>query len=238
MCTNYRAGSRDFIRRAFGCDASFDYEEEAYPAYRAPIVRAGGDGAQCVAACFGLVAHWSRDTRIARSTYNARAETVADKPSFRRAWRQCQFCLVPMRAFYEPCYESGRAVRWCVEAADGREFAVAGIWESWQPPTATAWAGAPELVSFSMLTINADGHPLMQRFHAPGDEKRSIVVIEPGAYQEWLRADSTSARALLRGPDAQAYVAHAAPRVRTPAARRPAQVDSNLPATNLNDLRS
>jgi putative SOS response-associated peptidase YedK len=214
MCTNYRAGSRDFIRERFGLAADFDYPEETYPAYAAPIVLGTAQGKACRPACFGLIPHWARDSKIARNTYNARSETVAEKPSFRHAWRQRQFCLVPMRSFYEPSYETGRAVRWRIEQAGGVEFCVAGIWESWRAPTAQL------VLSFSMLTINADGHPLMQRFHAPGDEKRSIVVVDPARYEDWLAADTDQARALLHIFDAAAFVASADPRPR--ATRAPA----------------
>jgi putative SOS response-associated peptidase YedK len=212
VCTNYRPGSRDFIRERLGVDADFDYLAETYPAYSAPIVLGAGSAKVCRPACFGLIPHWSRDTKIARSTYNARSETVAEKPSFRNAWRRRQFCLVPMRGFYEPNYESGSAVRWRIEPTSGEEFCVAGIWESWRAPTDAA------VLSFSMLTINADGHGLMQRFHAPGDEKRSIVVVAPADYDAWLGADDAGARALLHAFDAGAFHAVADPRPRLPRA--------------------
>jgi putative SOS response-associated peptidase YedK len=214
VCTNYRAGSRDFIRERFGLAADFDYADETYPAYAAPIIRRTALGNDCQPACFGLIPPWARDTKIARSTYNARSETVAEKPSFRHAWRQRQFCLVPMRGFYEPNYESGRAVRWRIERTSGEEFCVAGIWESWRAPT------AQQVLSFSMLTINADGHPLMQRFHAAEDEKRSIVVVTPGHYEAWLGADAEQARLLLDNFDPAAFTAMPDPRprvVRVPA---------------------
>lgn len=207
MCTNYRPGSRDFIRERFGLEADFDYAPEAYPVTVAPIIRRGAAARQCVAACFGLIPHWARDTKIARNTYNARSETVAEKPSFRNAWRTRQFCLVPMQSFYEPNYASGRAVRWRIERTDGAGFAVAGIWERWRAP-----ATGQDVVSFSMLTINADAHPLMRQFHAPGDEKRSLVVIGESAYDAWLHADEAQARALLQGPEAAAFVAGPDPR--------------------------
>jgi putative SOS response-associated peptidase YedK len=206
MCTNYRAGSRDFIRAQFGLEADFDYAAETYPGYAAPIVRGTQSGIDCVAAGFGLIPHWARDTKIARSTYNARSETVAEKPSFRHAWRQRQFCLVPMQSFYEPNYESGRAVRWRIERADGHEFTVAGIWERWCSPTAA------QLISFSMLTINADAHALMRRFHAPGDEKRSLVIVGAEDADRWLHADEATARQMLHAFDATRFAAYPDPR--------------------------
>jgi putative SOS response-associated peptidase YedK len=69
-------------------------------------------------------------------------------------------------------------------------LAIAGIWD-WK---AAGPDGLP-LLSFSMLTINADGHPLMHRFHKPGEEKRMVVLLEPQQYQGWLEG------ALVNGPD-------------------------------------
>ncbi len=212
MCTNYRAGSRDFIIEHLGAGVAFDYPDEVYPAYLAPIVLAGPDGRACRPARFGLIPPWARDATIARSTYNARSETVAEKPSFRHAWRQAQFCLVPLACFYEPSYASGRAVRWRIAAADGGGFCVAGIWETWHAP------GADAILSFSMLTINADRHRLMGQFHAPGEEKRSVVVVAPEQHEDWLHASPAGARGLLHAFDADAFVAVADPRPARPRA--------------------
>jgi putative SOS response-associated peptidase YedK len=63
-----------------------------------------------------------------------------------------------------------------------------------------------------LLTVNADGHPLMGRFHAPGDEKRSIVVLPPEDWAAWLAADEAIARAMLRPLSADQFDAQAAPR--------------------------
>ncbi|MNU77556.1 hypothetical protein D3C71_671350 [compost metagenome] len=53
------------------------------------------------------------------TTMNARAETVGEKPTYRRAWLHGHLCLVPMTCFFEPCYESGKAERWRISMADG-----------------------------------------------------------------------------------------------------------------------
>ncbi|MFQ2693142.1 SOS response-associated peptidase [Aeromonas caviae] len=113
------------------------------------------------------------------TTMNARAETVGEKPTYRRAWQQGQLCLVPMTGFFEPCYESGKAERWRISMADGTPFAVAGIWRAWQEEQGYTF-------SFSQLTINADTHPLLRRMHKPGDEKRSLVIVSPDDYDAWL----------------------------------------------------
>lgn len=113
-------------------------------------------------------------------TYNARSESVAEKPSFRHAWKSKQFCIIPVEAIFEPNYESGKAVRWMVRREDGEAFGLAGIWEHRQADD------GPLRWTFSMLTINADEHPLMKRFHKPEDEKRSVVILPPEAWEGWL----------------------------------------------------
>jgi putative SOS response-associated peptidase YedK len=119
--------------------------------------------------------------KLARQTYNSRSETTATKPSFRHAWRERQFCVIPAESIFEPCYETGTAVRWEIRHRRGDSLGIAGIWE-----VRISGNGKPPLVSFSMLTVNADDDPLMQRFHKPGDEKRSVVFLPPERYQAWL----------------------------------------------------
>jgi putative SOS response-associated peptidase YedK len=135
---------------------------------------------------------WARDCAFGKRTYNARTETVADKPSYRIAWAKKQFCLVPMERFFEPCWQTGKAVRWSIHHIDRAPFAVAAIWDSWTDKS------PGEIVrSFSMLTINADNHSVMGRFHKPGDEKRSLVVVPTDRWSDWLGASATAARDLL-----------------------------------------
>jgi putative SOS response-associated peptidase YedK len=61
-------------------------------------------------AMFGMVPHWA-DHKLARQTYNAHTETVARKPSFRRARKRMQFCIIPAANFFEPNYETSKPVR-------------------------------------------------------------------------------------------------------------------------------
>jgi putative SOS response-associated peptidase YedK len=168
MCTNYRTSSRDIVRDRFKVQRrEFEYPDEAYPLFRAPIIRrpwqhdGRGEGRECVAAIFGLIPHWAKDNKIGRQTYNARSETVAERPSYRNAWRRGQRCLVPVDAFYEPNYESGKPIRWKIALVDREPFAVAGIWERWIDP-----ATRLETFSFSMMTVNAEEHAVMRRFQA------------------------------------------------------------------------
>src|SRR5687768_6510287 len=134
MCANYRPSPRDELQQFFGVAApDSDYKAETFPGYMAPMIRlpradaTHGDRA-CVLGMFGMVPHWA-DTKLARQTYNARTETVATKPSFRNAYKRGQFCIIPVSSFYEPSYESGKAVRFEIADADGAPLGIAGIWE-------------------------------------------------------------------------------------------------------------
>jgi putative SOS response-associated peptidase YedK len=212
MCANYTPARGERLAQQFGVDPrEYVFKAEAFPGTMAPIIRgARGHPAaaelEVVAAMFGMVPHWA-ELKLARQTYNSRAETSATKPSFRNAWKQRQFCVIPAEAFYEPCYETGSAVRWRIGRRDGAPLGIAGIWES-----RAGAAGAPDLISFSMLTVNADGDPLMQRFHRPNDEKRSVVILPPEQFRAWIDTTAEQATAFLNLVPASALSAEAAPR--------------------------
>jgi putative SOS response-associated peptidase YedK len=217
MCTNFRPPNSRIVRDMLGLDGvqmpeDDHWPEETFPGYVAPIVtrgsgeaagQAGGSGGAqlvCSLARFGLVPRWSRDAQhgneLSRRTYNARSETVADKPSYRTPWRERQYALVPMLNYFEPCWESGRALRWRIALASGQPFAVAGLHERWTD------RGSGEIVhSFTLLTVNADQHPLMGRMHRPGDEKRMLVIVPPAQYVQWLHASPEQAAEMLTLPD-------------------------------------
>ena len=83
-------------------------------------------------------------------------------------------------------------------------FGIAGLWRSW--PDAA--------LSFTMLTVNSTQHPVMERFHKPGDEKRSVVVIPPEQWDDWLACrDPEVARTFLKLFPAEAVQAEPAPRI-------------------------
>lgn len=186
MCTNYAAARRDRLFRHFGVEPpDSPWRDEVYKDYPAPIIRRAAAGTHTDVATFGMVPrkHIPSGVRVF-DTMNARAETVGEKRSFSGAWKRQQLCLVPCDAFYEPNYESGKAVRWRINMATGEPFAIAGLWREWDE------GEGGKVRSFTMLTINSNEHPLMQRFHKPGDEKRSVVIVQPTDYEGWLTSRS------------------------------------------------
>ncbi len=193
MCTNYAAARRDKLFKHYGIEPpDSPWRDEVYKDYPAPIIRRVDGEPRAELATFGIVPrkHIPAGVKVF-DTMNARAETVGEKRSFSGAWKKQQLCLIPAEAFYEPNYESGKAVRWRIGMADGLPFAIAGLWREWNEPEGIAY-------SFTMLTVNAADHPLMNRFHKPGDEKRSVVIVPNSEYEGWLASRSMDeARSLL-----------------------------------------
>jgi putative SOS response-associated peptidase YedK len=171
---------------------------EVFPGLWAPFIRRPreygvGDDAvpdrEVLVGRFGLLPHWAKDEKLCKSTYNARSETVATKPAFRDAWKRAQHCIIPIEAFWEPDWRSGRAQWTRIARPDGTPMGIAGLWSRWRPPGAM-----DDVHSFTMITINAAGHPFMRNFHRPDDEKRMIVVLPEEDYDAWL--DSPAERSL------------------------------------------
>lgn len=195
MCAVYSPTVRqDWVSATFGLTLPV-VAGEVYPGHQGPIVvRSHRDGRTAVGlAQFGLVPPWAKDTKIARHTYNARFETVAGKPSYRDAWRDAQWAIVLADCFYEPCYETGKAVRWRISQANDEPMGIAGLWQRWRDP-----ATSQVLASFTMLTINADSHPVMARMHKPEDEKRTPVVLARDRFDAWLRSTPETAQEQLQ----------------------------------------
>lgn len=164
---------------------------DVWPGYEALFIRRPheadvGDEAvprrEVLAGQFGLLPHWAKDEKFGRRTFNARSETAATLPSFRDAWRKSQRCIISADAIYEPDWRSGKAVSTRITRADGEPMGIAGLWSWWKSPE------GHEVRSFTMLTINADDHALMRNYHKPSDEKRMVVILPDGAYEDWLTA--------------------------------------------------
>jgi len=203
MCSHYQAiKERERYQRHFGVEPPPEPGKlDLWPGYLGSFIRRHphadvGDEAvsehEALNGLFGLVPHWATDTKITRSTYNARSETVAEKPSFRDAWKRGQHCVIPADAIYEPDWRSGKAIATRIERVDGDPMGIAGLWSSWKSPKGET------VFSYTMLTINAQGHGLMRQFHKPVDEKRMVVILPPDRYRDWLCAAPEQSMAYLQ----------------------------------------
>ena len=214
MCAHYESPhNKALLQKHFGVDLPSELaRRDVWPGYKSTFIRRHphadvGDHAvpprQALLGSFGLIPHWSKDDKIARHTYNARSETVADKPSFRDAWRRAQHCIIPVSAIFEPDWRSGKAVPTRITLARGEPMGLAGLWAQWRSSTGET------VHSFTMLTINADAHPFMRNFHKPQDEKRSVVILPPEHYDDWLQASAAESAAFLQAWPADDWLADA-----------------------------
>lgn len=201
MCSHYDPVLRpERLRQYFGVnDIPPELKPSIWPADIGPFIRRHefadvGDEAvaprELLVGSFGLVPHWA-DPKLARQTYNARSETVSQKPSFKDAWRKSRHCIIPADSIWEPDWRSGKAVPTRIARTDGKPMGIAGLWESKRTVAGT-------LYSFTMLTINADEHPFMRKYHRPEKEKRMIVILQEEDYEAWLNATPEESPAFVR----------------------------------------
>lgn len=188
MCSNYEFPSKSQLSLLdlHAEQLELNMKSHVYPLAPAPIMMRGAEEFELDIARFGLIPFWAKELKYGRHTYNARTETIASKPSFRHAWKNNQFALVPVDTFYEPKYIDGKPHWFGISREDGNPFTVAAIYDD-------VLIEGEKIRSFSMLTINSDQHLLMKQFHHPDDEKRSIIVIPEESRHDWLCCDHEQA---------------------------------------------
>ncbi len=122
---------------------------------------------------WGLIPFWAKDPSIGNRMINARAETVAEKPSYRNAYKHRR-CVVLADGFYEWRKEGGGKVPYYISLASGEPFGLAGLWENW-----TDRESGKSLQTTTVITAAAND--FMAALH-----HRMPVILEPGAAGEWL----------------------------------------------------
>jgi putative SOS response-associated peptidase YedK len=122
---------------------------------------------------WGLVPRWAKDPKVASQMINARAETAAERPAFRDAFRRRR-CLIVADGFYEWKKAGRQKQPYHIRMKDGRPFAFAGLWERWGDED-------EKLESCTILTTNAN------ELCAPMHD-RMPVILGPADYDRWLDA--------------------------------------------------
>lgn len=187
MCGRFAVtGDSDFYVNYYGADEG--PEEPLAPSWNvAPTdetyIVAEHDGKRRVGTmAWGLIPSWSEDSRTIH--INARAETIATKPAFRRAFSRHR-CLVPADGFYEwEPKEKGRTPHW-VYRADGFPMTFAGVWGAWQDRSTGDWVRR-----FSIVTTEATG--TISSIH-----HRMPVILPDDAWDAWLDRDLEDPEAAL-----------------------------------------
>jgi putative SOS response-associated peptidase YedK len=136
-----------------------------------------GEGRELAMLRWGLIPHWAKDPAIGSKTFNARAETVAEKPSFREPFKRRR-CLIPADGFYEWRRRGDRKQPHYFYMSDGEPFAFAGLWDSWRNQD-----GEGEQVE-SCTIITTTPNELLSSYH-----DRMPVILKEADYDLWLDAD-------------------------------------------------
>ena len=178
------------------------------PSQDVPVVRptVEGKGRELTLLRWGLVPHWADSPKIGYRTINARAETVATKPTFRAAFR-ARRCLIPADGFYEWRKEGTGKQPYRICRPDGEAFALAGLWERWQAPDG-------EVIESCTIIVTA-ANDLVRPIH-----ERMPVILDPADFDVWLDggpAAANAAEALLRPCPSEALTVYpVSPRVNSP----------------------
>lgn len=159
-----------------------------------------------VPAQWGLVPRWVKSASDARlrapKLATAKSDLVGTGTAFRDAWLAGQRCIVPMQAFFADDYRKGKPVPTRIARVDGKPMGVAGLWARWMG------AEGEDIISYALITVNANAHALMNRYQPPGSEKSMPAILNEGAYDAWLNARVDKAKEFLRQYPAQSLLAN------------------------------
>lgn len=138
---------------------------------------------------WGLVPFWAKDLSIGNTMINARAETVAEKPSFRTPFAKRR-CLIPADGIYEwEKLADGKKQPWFIHRKDNQPLAMAGLWESWKPkpsaePDKKESEEADVILTCTILTTSSNGD--LRSLH-----DRMPVILSPEDWTTWMSSDSS-----------------------------------------------
>jgi putative SOS response-associated peptidase YedK len=186
MCGRFvRHSSLELIERTFNVDRP---DFEMAPSYNiaptqsvAAIIRNTRN--RLVQFRWGLVPFFAKDPSVAARLINARAETVAAKPSFRHAFSKRR-CLIVADGFFEWSGVRGQKQAWYITLPGGGPFGFAGLWEVWR-------GGDPQAEHRSCVIITADASPDLREIHP-----RMPVILTAKAHDGWLDPANQDTRRL------------------------------------------
>ena len=187
MCGRFALGfSGEQLKLYFGLDdcADFPLRYNIPPGTDIPVIRQSPEGRRVLNLLrWGLVPRWAKDPSIGAKLNNARGESVAEKPSFRSAFKQHR-CLIPASGFFEWKTEGKIKQPYFISLKSGDPMALAGIWESWKQPDGS------ELRTTCIITTAAN--ELMLPIH-----DRMPAIISPKHWQDWLSAPTDDIKPLV-----------------------------------------
>lgn len=188
MCGRYalKTPASELATR-FGLDEVVDVAPRynIAPGTDIPTIRRSPDGKRVLHLLrWGLVPHWAKDPSIGAKLSNARGETVAEKPTFRDAFKRRR-CLVPADGFYEWKAEGKQKQPYYFSLKSGEPFALGGVWESWRAPNGD--------ILRTCCLITTGPNEIMLPVH-----DRMPVIVAPGDCETWLTGEPGHALNLVR----------------------------------------
>jgi len=242
MCARYEPPLRFLFvdHDGFGVEIDSPVQDELFPRkegyfVRRPLAANAGDDAvppvEPVTGRWGLISRLTRPDNLASAeklaTHNARDDRVAKSFTFGNAWRKAQHCVVTAQAFWEPDWRTGAHIPTRFTAVDGEPFGIAGLWDTYKDESGALRE------SYTMLTTNADTHPLLRDYHRIKDEKRMLVLLPRAQWAEWLDAPADRSMGFVSQYPAERMIATghpAAPKTKAlPAKRAATPVQGDLP---------
>jgi putative SOS response-associated peptidase YedK len=185
MCGRFTLTSTiESISGYFQASSNIQFEKRynIAPSQDIPVVRSmDGHQREVVILKWGLVPVWAKDPSIGSHMINARAETLAEKPSFRSAFRKRR-CIIPANGFYEWKQENGKQPYYIRPKHEGL-IGFAGLWEQWEDPDQL-------IESFTIITTEANN--FMQPVH-----DRMPVILNPASYDQWLNHKDCSDQSVI-----------------------------------------
>jgi putative SOS response-associated peptidase YedK len=188
MCGRYALTTpASELATRFGLDEIVDVAPRynISPGTEIPTIRHSPEGKRVMHLLrWGLVPHWAKDPGVGAKLSNARGETVAEKPSFREAFKRRR-CLVPADGFYEWKNEGRQKQPYFFSLKTGEPFGLGGVWESWRAQNGD--------VLRTCCLITTGPNEIMLPVH-----DRMPVIVSPDDYAAWLTGEANDALDLVR----------------------------------------
>jgi len=155
------------------------------PSQDVPVIRLGDAGREMAMVRWGLIPSWAKDREFGAKTINARAETVAEKPSFRKAFQSSR-CLVPADGYFEWVKGPDGKQPWLFRRKDKGLIVFAGLWDRWVSPE------DGEVVDSCSIIVREAGKFTRPLHH------RMPVIVPPRDFPVWLGEGSNDMSAVHR----------------------------------------
>ncbi len=145
-----------------------------FPSQNIPVI-IGNDPRVLKYFKWGLIPNWAKDPTMGCKLFNARAETLQEKPSFKNAFRNKR-CIVPVSSFYEWKHEGTKKTPYELTLKNSAVFALGGLWDTWRQ--------AEDNIFYTCTIITTPANSLIQKIHT-----RMPLIIDSKDYSSWLDPD-------------------------------------------------